>query len=169
MSKRDPIPPAFLFHHPAHFIALGFGSGLLPGMPGTWGTLPAIPVALFLRALHNDALYLAATALLIAVGTWAAHITGQRLNEPDHSGIVIDEIAAFVLMLFFTDGSWQHIALAFVLFRLFDILKPPPIRYFDTRMKNGIGVMLDDLLAAAYALLAMVALLRLWIFFAAPA
>jgi phosphatidylglycerophosphatase A len=167
MSKHTPIPPAFLFRHPAHFIALGFGSGLLPRMPGTWGTLPAIPIALFLHALNNDALYLAATLLLIVVGTWAAHVTGKHLGEPDHGGIVIDEIAAFVLMLFFIDGSWQQIALAFVLFRLFDILKPPPIRYFDTRMKNGIGVMLDDLLAVAYALLAMIVLLRLWAFFGA--
>jgi phosphatidylglycerophosphatase A len=165
MSKHAPIPPTFLFQHPAHFIAFGFGSGLMPRMPGTWGTLPAIPIALLLHALHNDALYLVATLLLIVVGTWAAHTTGKRLGEPDHGGIVIDEIAAFVLMLFFIDGSWQQIALAFVLFRLFDILKPPPIRYFDTRMKNGIGVMLDDLLAAAYALLTMVVLLRLWNFF----
>jgi phosphatidylglycerophosphatase A len=134
-------------------------------MPGTWGTLPAIPIALLLHAQHNDLLYLAVALLLIIVATWTAHITGKRLGEPDHSGIVIDEIAAFVLMLFFIDGSWQQIALAFVLFRLFDILKPPPIRYFDTRMKNGIGVMLDDLLAAAYALLTMVVLLRLWDFF----
>ncbi|MDR2244791.1 MAG: phosphatidylglycerophosphatase A [Burkholderiales bacterium] len=165
MSKRTPIPPAFLFRHPAHFIALGFGSGLLPRMPGTWGTLPAIPIALFLHALHNDILYLAATLLLIVGGIWAAHITGKHLGEPDHSGIVIDEIAAFVLVLFFVDASWQHIALAFVLFRLFDILKPPPIRYFDTRMKNGIGVMLDDLLAAAYAVLTMIVLLRVRDFF----
>ncbi|MCL2296742.1 MAG: phosphatidylglycerophosphatase A [Proteobacteria bacterium] len=165
MTQRAPIPPALLFRHPAHFIALGFGSGLLPRMPGTWGTLPAIPIALALHALHNDVLYLAVTLLLIVVGIWAAHITGQRLNEPDHSGIVIDEIAAFVLMLYFVDGSWQHILLAFVLFRFFDILKPPPIRYFDTRIKNGVGVMLDDLLAAAYALLTMVALLRAWDYF----
>ncbi|MDR2710511.1 MAG: phosphatidylglycerophosphatase A [Burkholderiales bacterium] len=162
MSKRDPIPSGFIFKHPAHFIALGFGSGLLPGMPGTWGTLPAVPIALLLHALHNDALYLIATVLLIAVGTWAAQIAGKRLNEPDHSGIVIDEIAAFVLLLFFTDFSWQQIVLAFVLFRFFDILKPPPIRYFDTRMKNGFGVMLDDLLAIVYALIAMIAVLRLW-------
>ncbi|MCL2873259.1 MAG: phosphatidylglycerophosphatase A [Betaproteobacteria bacterium] len=162
MSKRDHIPFSFLFQHPAHFLALGFGSGLLPGMPGTWGTLPAIPIALALHALHNDALYLIVTALLIVVGTWAAHITGQRLGEPDHSGIVIDEIAAFVLMLFFVDFSWPQIVLAFVLFRLFDILKPPPIRYFDARMKNGVGVMLDDLLAIVYALLAMFALLWVW-------
>ncbi|MDR2173406.1 MAG: phosphatidylglycerophosphatase A [Burkholderiales bacterium] len=165
MSKRTPIPPSFLLRHPAHFIALGFGTGLMPRAPGTWGTLPAIPIALFLHAQNNDVLYLAVTLLLVIGGIWAAHITGKRLGEPDHGGIVIDEIAAFVLMLFFIDGSWQQIILAFALFRLFDILKPPPIRYFDTRMKNGIGVMLDDLLAAAYALLTMVVLLWLWGFF----
>ncbi|MDR0770974.1 MAG: phosphatidylglycerophosphatase A [Burkholderiales bacterium] len=165
MNKRTPIPLSFLFQHPAHFIALGFGSGLLPRMPGTWGTLPAIPIALFLHAQHSDVLYLAVTLLLIVGGAWAAHITGRRLGEPDHSGIVIDEIAAFVLVLFFVDGSWQHLALAFVLFRLFDILKPPPIRYFDATMKNGIGVMLDDLLAAAYTLFTLAVLLRLWDFF----
>jgi phosphatidylglycerophosphatase A len=134
-------------------------------MPGTWGTLPAIPIALFLHAQHSDVFYLAVTLLLIVGGAWAAQITGQRLGEPDHSGIVIDEIAAFVLMLFFVDGSWQQIVLALVLFRLFEILKPPPIRYFDATMKNGIGVMLDDLLAVAYALFTMAVLLRLWNFF----
>ncbi len=165
MNKRDPIPLFFFLQHPAHFIALGFGSGLMPGMPGTWGTLPAIPIAFLLHAQHSDVLYLAVTLLLIAVGAWAAQVTGRRLGEPDHSGIVIDEIAAFVLVLFFVDGPWQQITLAFVLFRLFDILKPPPIRHFDASMKNGIGVMLDDLLAAAYTLFTMAVLLRLWNYF----
>jgi phosphatidylglycerophosphatase A len=144
----------FLLHHPAHFIALGFGAGLAPLAPGTFGTLLAIPIALLLREHGGDAAYLAACALLFAAGVWAAAVTGRSLGAPDHGAIVIDEVVAFLLVLFFAGVTPLRIAAAFVLFRLFDIVKPPPIRQLDASMKNGLGVMLDDLLAAGYALLA---------------
>jgi len=143
----------FLMHHPAHFIALGFGAGLAPVAPGTFGTLVAIPIALLLRAYAGDALFLAVVVALLVVGTWASQVTGRALGVPDHGGIVIDEVAAFLLVLFFTGTTPLRIAVAFALFRFFDIVKPPPIRQLDAALKNGVGVMADDLLAAGYALL----------------
>ena len=86
--------------------------------------------------------------------------TGRDLGVADHGGIVIDEIAAMLLMLFFTGTDLARIALAFLLFRLFDILKPPPIRAIDARMKSGIGVMVDDLVAAAMALVVFAVIQR---------
>ena len=145
----------FLVRHPAHFIALGFGAGLSPFAPGTFGTLVAIPLAAVLRAYSSDAVFLAAIIALALAGVWAAGVTGRALGVPDHGSIVIDEVVAFLLVLWFVGGEPFRIALAFLLFRLFDILKPPPIRQLDAALKNGVGVMLDDLLAAGYTLLAL--------------
>ncbi|MFO1317183.1 MAG: phosphatidylglycerophosphatase A [Burkholderiales bacterium] len=142
---------AFLFHHPAHFVALGFGAGLSPVAPGTFGTLVAIPIALALRAHAGDGAYVAAIVLLLVVGAWASQVTGRALGVPDHGSIVIDEVAAFLLVLFFTGTTPLALALAFGLFRFFDIVKPPPIRQLDAALKNGIGVMADDVVAALYA------------------
>ncbi len=143
----------FMLHHPAHFLALGFGAGLSPFAPGTFGTMVAIPIALVLRAFGGDASYLVAVAVLFVVGAWASGVAGRALGVPDHGGIVIDEIVAFLLVLFFTGTTPLRIAIAFVLFRFFDIVKPPPVRQVDAAMKNGLGVMLDDIVAAGYALL----------------
>jgi phosphatidylglycerophosphatase A len=150
----------FLFAHPAHFVALGCGTGLSPWAPGTVATLFAIPLGDWLNLYTNDLGYLAAVALLFALGAWAAGRTGRDLGAADHGGIVIDEIAAFLLMMFFTGTDLARIALAFGLFRLFDIAKPPPIRAIDARMKHGVGVMLDDLVAAAMALVVFAAVVR---------
>ena len=159
MSTRPTV--AFLFRHPAHFIALGFGAGLAPVAPGTFGTLVAIPLALLLRAQGGDGLYVVAVALLCVVGAWASQVTGRALGVPDHGSIVIDEVAAFLLVLFFTGLTPWRIAIAFVLFRFFDIVKPPPIRQLDRALKNGVGVMVDDLVAALFALLVFAVGLRL--------
>ena len=143
----------FLFAHPAHLIAFGFGSGLAPKAPGTVGTLLGWPLLWLIIAaapdLPNQLILLIAGFLL---GVWACGKTGRALGVADHGGMVWDEIVAFALVLLFTPAGWQWIALAFGLFRLFDILKPWPIRIADARMKNGFGVMFDDLLAAGYAL-----------------
>jgi phosphatidylglycerophosphatase A len=151
MSATPTI--AFLFRHPAHFIALGFGAGLSPWAPGTLGTLLAIPMALCLRWYAGDIEYAAVVVVLFGIGVWASQVTGSELDQPDHGGIVIDEVVAFLLVLFFTGITPERIAIAFALFRFFDIVKPPPIRQLDARMKNGLGVMLDDLLAAGFTLL----------------
>jgi phosphatidylglycerophosphatase A len=153
MADRPTI--AFLFHHPAHFIALGAGAGLAPMAPGTFGTLVAIPLALLLRAYAGAVEFVVAIVILSVVGVWAAQVTGRHLGVPDHGAIVVDEIAAFLLVLFLVGPDWNRVAFAFLIFRLFDIVKPPPIRQLDAAMKNGVGVMLDDLLAAGYTLVVL--------------
>jgi Phosphatidylglycerophosphatase A and related proteins len=162
VSKTSPISFRFFVQHPAHVIALGFGTGLLRPAPGTWGTLPAIPIAWALSIANDICLWVAVIALLLIVGTWATYVTGKNLGEVDHSGIVIDEIAAFVIVLLFVPMTPVMVLIAFVLFRFFDIVKPPPIKAIDQRVKNCIGVMLDDIIAAAYTLLLMAVLHRLW-------
>ena len=143
----------FLLAHPAHLIAFGFGSGLAPRAPGTVGTLLGLPLFWLIVAvtpdLTNRIILLIAAFLL---GVWACGRTGRALGVADHGGMVWDEIVAFALVLLFTPASWLWIALAFALFRLFDILKPWPIRFADMHLKNGFGVMFDDLLAAGYAI-----------------
>ena len=143
----------FLFAHPAHFIALGFGSGLAPFAPGTFGTLVAIPLAALLQAYGNDAAFIAAIVVAFAAGAWAAEVTGRNLGVADHGSIVIDEVAAFLLVLYFVGEAPLRVGIAFLLFRAFDIVKPPPIRQLDAALKNGIGVMADDALAAVYTLI----------------
>jgi phosphatidylglycerophosphatase A len=144
---------AFLLRHPAHFVALGFGLGLAPAAPGTFGTLLAIPLAAALRLYLSDAAFAAAIVALFALGVWSAEVTGRNLGAADHGAIVWDEVVSFVVVLFFVGAHPLSIAVAFGLFRLFDILKPPPIRQLERAFKNGFGVMADDLLAAGYALL----------------
>jgi phosphatidylglycerophosphatase A len=143
----------FLLKHPAHLIAFGFGTGLSPKAPGTVGTLLGLPlfwlIAWAAPDLPNQIALLVAAFL---VGIWACGRTGRALGVPDHGGIVWDEIAAFALVLVFTPVGWLWTGIAFALFRLFDIVKPWPIRQFDARLKNGFGVMFDDLLAAGYTI-----------------
>lgn len=159
----------FLVAHPAHFIALGFGSGLSPVAPGTFGTLAALALYLALALVLPPLLIAFAAVPLFFLGIWASEVTGRHLGAMDHGAMVIDEIAAFLPLAAFAqlaqgavagtlgpdagwlsaDGAW--LAAAFVLFRLFDIWKPPPIRLFERRLKGGFGVMFDDLVAAAYA------------------
>ena len=157
MTRAAPTV-RFLLSHPAHFIALGFGAGLAPRAPGTFGTLIAIPIAWLLREHAPDAVYQAVIVVFLLLGFWAAAVTGRDLGSPDHGAIVWDEVVAFLAVLYFVGDSWLKIAIAFALFRFFDIVKPPPIRQLDAAMKNGIGVMLDDVLAAVYTLV----LFALW-------
>ena len=151
----------FLLRHPAHFIALGFGAGLAPVASGTFGTLLAIPIAAVLRTYLSDALFGAAIVMLALVGVWAAQVAGRNLGVSDHGSIVWDEVVAFLVVLFFVGGEVWRVAVAFAVFRFFDIVKPPPIRQLDRSFKNGAGVMADDLLAAGYTLVVLAILYRL--------
>jgi phosphatidylglycerophosphatase A len=151
----------FLLRHPAHFIALGFGAGLAPVASGTFGTLLAIPIAAVLRTYLSDALFGAAIVMLALVGVWAAQVAGRNLGVSDHGSIVWDEVVAFLVVLFFVGGEVWRVAVAFAVFRFFDIVKPPPIRQLDRSLKNGAGVMADDLLAAGYTLVVLAILYRL--------
>ncbi|MDR0233534.1 MAG: phosphatidylglycerophosphatase A [Zoogloeaceae bacterium] len=154
MSATSPTF-RFLVSHPAHFFALGCGSGLSRWMPGTVGTLFAwLTFALFSPFLAAP-VFLAFLALAFVFGIYAIHKTGLALGEPDHGSIVWDEIVPFWGVLFMTPAGFFWQLAAFLLFRFFDIVKPEPARWFDERMKNGLGVMLDDVVAALYTLLAL--------------
>jgi len=150
---RRPPSLRFLFSHPAHFIALGFGTGLAPIAPGTVGTLLALPLAALLRATTDYRGFLLAVAVAFAIGVWAADRSGRDLGVADHSAIVWDEVVAFLLVLFFVGADPWRQGLAFLLFRFFDIVKPPPARFIDREWHTGFGVMADDIVAAFYALL----------------
>jgi phosphatidylglycerophosphatase A len=154
----------WLLKSPARFIAFGFGSGLLRPGPGTWGTLLAWPIWLLTLAHFSDMVVGICLAIFFLIGCWLCQIAGRDVGKADHGGIVWDEMVAFWLVLWLTPtGFWPELT-AFVLFRFFDIMKPPPIRYFDRRWHNGFGVMWDDILAAGYSLLVMALLVRLGVF-----
>jgi phosphatidylglycerophosphatase A len=144
----------FLLSHPAHFFALGFGSGLAPKAPGTFGTLIGLPLFWLISDFSLSAQLLYILILFIA-GIYVCDKTGKDLGVADHSGIVWDEIAAIMLVLTIVPVTWFWWILAFALFRLFDIWKPYPICYVDAKLKNGFGVMFDDLLAAIFAMLVL--------------
>jgi phosphatidylglycerophosphatase A len=132
-------------------MAFGFGAGLAPRAPGTWGTLVGLPLFLLLIQLPA-LLYWGLVAVLFLLGIWFCGITGKALGVQDHGGIVWDEIVAFLMVLPFAHPSGWGYAIAFALFRLFDIWKPFPIGWLDARIGGGFGVMLDDVLAAVYAI-----------------
>ncbi len=148
--SREP-DARFLLAHPAHFIALGFGSGLAPRAPGTFGTLASL--ALFWGlAQFLPTLVIAFLAIpLFLVGIWACDVTGRDLGVADHGAMVWDEIVAFLPLAAISSASIWLQAVAFVLFRVFDIWKPYPIRDLERQLKGGFGVMADDMVAAFYA------------------
>jgi phosphatidylglycerophosphatase A len=150
-SIRSKTPSLrFLFSHPAHLVACGFGSGLSPLAPGTAGTLFAWASFPLLRGMLTDSGLLAFLLVSCFVGISVVQRTGDDLGEIDHRSIVWDEIVPFWLTLFFCPPGWTWQAAAFLAFRFFDIVKPQPARFFDERVKNGFGVMADDLVASAY-------------------
>lgn len=155
ITSRAP-DARFLLSHPAHFIALGCGSGLAPVAPGTFGTLAALALY-YVLALVLPPIAIAFLAIpLFFVGVWACERTGRDLGAHDHGAMVIDEIVAFLPLAALASAAWWLQAVAFLLFRLFDIWKPYPIRKVEATVKGGMGVMVDDLIAGAYAYVAFV-------------
>jgi phosphatidylglycerophosphatase A len=145
----------FLFAHPAHFIALGFGSGLSPVAPGTAGTLAAWLLFPLLHRTFSDAGLLAFLLAAFVLGALAAGRAGRALGVADHKAIVWDEIVPFWLVLLMTPPGLLWQLAAFIWFRFFDIVKPQPARWIDAHLKHGLGVMFDDLVAAGYTLLVL--------------
>ena len=160
MAANSPPSLRFLFSHPAHLIACGFGSGLSPFAPGSFGTLFAWATFLLFQPWLNDLESLGVLSVCLVGGIFAIHKTGADLGVVDHGSIVWDEIVPFWLVLSFCQAGWIWQGVAFLLFRLFDITKPQPARFFDRTVKNGFGVMADDLVAAGYTLLCL-ALLKI--------
>lgn len=140
------------FWHPAALIATWFGAGLLPGMPGTWGSLAALPFAWAIVYLAGPAALAMAALLAFMVGCWAAGAVARTSRQFDPGWIVIDEVAAQWLVLVAAPLEWRAYLAGFLLFRVFDIVKPWPARMVERRVKGGLGIMLDDVVAALYAL-----------------
>ncbi len=139
------------WRNPIHLLAFGLGSGAAPKAPGTFGTLAALPLFLLLQPL-DPWLYLAITAAAFLFGIWICGRTSRDLGVHDHSGIVWDEWVGLWVTLWLVPPGWGWIVAGFLLFRLFDILKPQPIKWIDQKVGGGLGIMLDDLLAGLFAL-----------------
>ncbi len=164
---RTPVIPTrqFMLAHPEHLLALGFGSGLSPVVPGTVGTLFGWLSFHWLSAHWPATFTPSVWAMLIVVGfvmgVRACETTGRALGVPDHGAMVWDEIIAiWLVLLFVTPATFTAELMAVMVFRVFDMTKPPPIRQFERRFKGGFGVMADDILAAFFTLLT----LALWRF-----
>ncbi len=158
MSKA--VTARTIFSSPVHFLAFGFGSGLAPWAPGTAGTLVAVVLEWPLRSQGLEIRLLVAV-LLFATGVWICGESSRRLGVHDHGGIVWDEIAGYFLTMLLAPEGWQWSVLGFGLFRLFDIVKPWPIREIDHRLGGGLGIMVDDTLAAVFAGLILWGLVQL--------
>lgn len=139
---------------PVHFLAFGLGSGLSPKAPGTAGTLAAVPLYLLLLQLPL-AYYVLALLVATVFGVWVCGKSSQLLGVHDHGGIVWDEFVGFWITMLMAPPGWLWLLCGFVLFRVFDIWKPWPIRAVDRKVEGGLGIMLDDILAGAFALLAL--------------
>lgn len=136
-----------VWQDPIYFIAFGFGSGLLPWAPGTWGTLVAVPLYLLLS--HTPwTVYLLITLLALSLGIWVSDKVSKELGIHDYKGIVWDEVVGYLLTMFLAPTGIVWIILGFFLFRLFDIWKPFPISLIDQKVGYGLGIMLDDVAAA---------------------
>jgi len=147
----DKIPAKIVFTNPINFLAFGFGSGLTPKAPGTFGTLACIPLY-WLIADFQLTHYLAICLFVSIIGIFICGYTSKQLKVHDHPGIVWDEFAGYLITMIGISFSWVNVLLGFILFRLFDILKPWPINSLDKRVTGGFGIMIDDVLAGLFAL-----------------
>lgn len=141
-----------VWQDPVYFIAFGFGSGLMPKAPGTWGTLAAIPLYLLIAYFHWS-VYLSITLLAFILGVWVSDKVTKDLGIHDYKGIVWDEVVGYLLTMFLVPKGFVWMLWGFILFRIFDIWKPYPISYVDRKIHGGFGIMLDDVLAAIPAAL----------------
>jgi phosphatidylglycerophosphatase A len=140
--------------NPVHLLAIGFGSGLAPKAPGTFGTLVAVPIYLLIAELPLVA-YAGVVITAALVGIWLCGRTAEDLGVHDHPAIVWDEIVGYLLAMIGAPPGWLWPVLGFLLFRCFDIWKPWPISFVDRKVHGGIGIMIDDLLAGGLALLVL--------------
>lgn len=133
-----------------HWIAFGAGAGLVPRAPGTAGTVAAVPIYLAIGT-QPPAVYALVVACIVGAGVWVCGRTARELGEHDHPGIVLDEIAGFLVAMTALPFEWPWMAAGFVAFRVFDIAKPWPISLADRRVGGGLGIMLDDVIAGVLA------------------
>jgi len=148
-TSNTRVTPTQLVANPANFLALGAGSGLSPLAPGTVGTVAAIPLLLLMP--NSLLFYLAITALLFVIGVWCCGACATHLGVHDHHAIVWDEVVGLLVTMIAVPRTWWFVLLGFLLFRVFDVLKPWPISWVDARVHGGLGIMLDDIIAGVFA------------------
>lgn len=136
---------------PIVFTAVGFGSGLSPVAPGTAGTLATVPLVYFLQQ-QTFLIYILVMLFVLVTGSWVCGYAAKKLQVHDHSGIVYDEVAGFLITMSLAPAGLQWLLAGFVLFRFFDAVKPWPISWFDKNIHGGFGIMLDDVIAGAFSL-----------------
>jgi phosphatidylglycerophosphatase A len=152
----------FMCSNPAHVVSLGFGSGLAPFAPGTFGALLGWLLARWLHPMLGDVWFFSALVSATVIGIGAMHVTGRALGEMDHGAIVWDEVIAMGLIVAMLPGSLWKQTIAFVLFRILDIRKPGPVGWADRNIGGAVGVMLDDLIAAGIVLLIFAVFVRVF-------
>ncbi len=159
----DKNTPSFreLLRNPVHFMAFGFGSGLAPWAPGTFGTLAAIPIFWLIQDLSLP-LYGLWLVVTFSLGVYWCDRCSRDLGVHDHSGIVWDEMVGYWLTMLLAPAGIVWMLVGFVFFRIFDILKPWPIGWLDRKVGGGFGIMIDDVLAGVYALICL-QLLAWWL------
>ena len=145
---------------PVVFVALGFGSGLSPKAPGTAGTLMTVPLVYLLQQ-QSLLVYVLTTLFVLLTGSWVCGYAAKKLQVHDHSGIVYDEVAGFLITMLMMPESWTLMFIGFVLFRFFDAVKPWPISWVDKNVHGGFGIMFDDVLAGIISLCCLM-LLQYW-------
>lgn len=149
--SKDKALARLSLSNPIHFLALGFGSGMMAKAPGTFGTLAAIPVYILMAPLSIE-WYLGLTLLSVVMGFYICGKAAKDMGVHDHGAIVWDEFAGLLITMIAAPAGWVWIVVGFALFRFFDILKPWPIRWLDAKVKGGFGIMIDDVLAGIFAL-----------------
>lgn len=147
---KNQLTARQILRDPVLFLAFGFGSGLAKKAPGTMGTVAAIPLY-WVLAQADLLVYSLLTLFITGVGVWFCDVATEKLGEHDFGGIVWDEIAGFLITMWLVPFNWQNLLLGFVLFRVFDIVKPWPIKWVDKQVHGGLGIMLDDVLAGVFA------------------
>jgi len=143
----------FKLSNPVHFLALGFGSGLIKPAPGTWGTLAAVPLYVLFSLVLSLSLtsYLLVLLVSFVLGVYLCGKTASDVGVHDHGAIVWDEFVGLWITMTLIPFSWLNLILGFLLFRLFDIVKPWPIKLLDKHVHGGFGIMIDDVLAGVFA------------------
>jgi phosphatidylglycerophosphatase A len=154
MTTSVKVSFSELVKHPACFLAYGFGSGLAPKAPGTFGTLAAIPLYLLIQDLTLLA-YLLVLLVAFVAGIWFCQKAVDWLGQEDPSAVVWDEFVGYWVTMITAPSDWHWLVIGFVLFRIFDILKPWPISWCDKNLHGGFGIMLDDVVAGLMALICL--------------
>jgi phosphatidylglycerophosphatase A len=150
------------FWHPAALVATVCGAGLLPGAPGSWGSLAGLGLGWLIRGRWGAAGLAIAAGVVFVAGWWAAGRVVRASGIADPGAIVVDEVAGQLFVLLAAPHDPLGYGISFVLFRVFDIVKPWPVSWVDRRLKGGLGVMLDDVAAAGYAVLVLLVLRKLF-------